>query len=79
MQAIVTKYFGPTNTKPGRIKASCEAGSITVSYSHDFDTEGCHRQAAEALVEKLGWTGDAYGKLICGGIKEGFVFVFSKS
>lgn len=30
-QAISTKYIGPTNYRSARVKASCEAGSVTVS------------------------------------------------
>jgi hypothetical protein len=76
MQAIVTKYIGPTDTKPGRIKASCEAGSIIVSYDFEGGVEDCHRRAAEKLQAKLGWDTEHYGKMICGGLKDGFVFVF---
>lgn len=76
MQAIITKYIGASATKPSRIKASCSAGSITISYSYDLDVEGCHTQAANALVKKLGWDEPGYGRLICGGTDSGFVFVF---
>lgn len=73
MQAIVTKYLPATNTKPSRIKATSSAGSVTVSYSYDLDTEGCHRQAAQALCEKLGWA----GQYVTGGLPNGdYVHVF---
>ena len=56
-QAIETKYFGPTNTKGGRIKATAWGGSATVGYDHALNTEGAHKAAADALISKMGWTG----------------------
>jgi len=55
MQAIRTRVLLPTNTKPTRIKASCAAGSITIPYSYEGDTQTCHAEAAMQLVRKLGW------------------------
>lgn len=63
MQAIQTKYLSPTNTKPSRIKAWCEAGSVTISYPHEHDESGAHYSAAQALAVKLEWTGPHYGEL----------------
>lgn len=77
MQAIITKYIGPTDTKPSRIKAACGAGSITIGYPHDLSGQAVHRAAAEALAVKLGWTGEHYGPLLGGGVfNGGYVFVF---
>lgn len=54
MQAIVTKYLGPTNFRGGRIKASCERGSITVSYpDHLRMGDEAHAYAADCLVAKF--------------------------
>lgn len=53
MQAIITTYKGPTNTRGARILARCEAGSITISWDHAQSSEGNHRAAAEALKQKL--------------------------
>lgn len=55
MQAIVTRYLGPTDTKGARVKAACEAGSLTVSWSYAIGTEENHDRAAHALAERLGW------------------------
>lgn len=55
MQAIRTKYLGPTNTRGARIKATCEAGSLTISYLYHLSTNDMHRKAAFELMEKLGW------------------------
>lgn len=54
MQAILTRYYGPTNTKGSSIKASCERGSILVPYPHECN-EGhdAHRFAAQALLDKF--------------------------
>ena len=55
MQAITTKYLGPTNRRGSRIKAKCKAGSITIPFDYSLNTEGRHQKAAEALIEKLKW------------------------
>ena len=55
MQAITTRYIGPTNNRGSRVKAKCWAGSITVSWDHALGTEQNHDAAAIALVQKLGW------------------------
>ena len=53
MQAIITKYLPPTNTKPSRIKAECERGSIIISYDSELGDEGANRKAVEALVARF--------------------------
>jgi len=63
MQAIQTKYLPATNNLPSRIKAFCQAGSVTISYPHEHDESGAHYAAAQALLVKLGWTGVHYGTL----------------
>lgn len=74
MQAIHTKYLPATNTRGSRIKATCEAGSLTIDYPHDLNGQACHRRAAEALVARLGWQ---YGPLLCGCLPDGsYCFVF---
>jgi hypothetical protein len=55
MQAIQSKFIGPTNTRPARIKATCAAGSITISHPQDLSGQAAHRQAAQALLDKLHW------------------------
>ena len=55
MQAIRTKYLGPTNTRGARIKATCEAGNLTISYRYNLNTSDMHRKAAFDLLDKLGW------------------------
>ena len=62
MQAIVTKYLPATNTKPSRIKAQCERGSLTVSWSYEGRDEDEHANAAKALCAKfIAEDGERYG------------------
>ena len=76
MQAIETKYLGPTNTRGARIKAWCEAGSVTIPFSYSGPTQvEPHREAVETLVRKLGWA----GRWVLGGTYRGFVAVCVKT
>lgn len=56
LQAIVTKYHGPTNHKGSRISARADAGRVIVSYDHALNISDNHKAAAQALADKLGWT-----------------------
>ena len=72
MQAIVTRYLGPTNHRGARIKATCNACSVTISYPHELNPPEAHRAAAEALMLKMGW----HATLYCGGLPNGgYAFV----
>lgn len=53
MQAIQTKYLGPTNTRGSRIKATCWLTSVTVSWDYSANFEENHTAAIGALVHKL--------------------------
>jgi len=56
MQAIITKYLGPTNIRAARIKATAhtgQGGSITVLWDHALDASANHRVAAIVLADKL--------------------------
>ena len=68
MQAIETRYCGPTDTKGARIRASCEGGSLYVSYDHALDPEENHYAAVTALCDKLGWDASRWfgGRLASG-------------
>jgi len=70
-QAIQTKYLGPTDMRGGRIKASADAGSITVAWDHKLGIEANHTAAAQALAAKLGWKGQWSG----GGLASGCAYV----
>ena len=72
-QAIVTKYLAPTSCTGARIKANCDAGSITISYPYEFSGAETHAVAVQALLEKLQWSGE----WVVGGMPKnnGYVFV----
>ena len=55
MKCITTKYIGPTNYKPSRIKAVCDGGSVTISYDYGLDPDEIHYLAADTLRRKMGW------------------------
>lgn len=76
MQAIRTKYLPATNYKPSRMKASAEAGSVTISWDDEFGQEENHIRAARALAEKFEWTGPRYSNLVTGYSDDGYVHVF---
>ena len=76
MKAIETTFHGPTNTRGSRITASDSDGNrATVPYEYVSRGEEAHRAAAVALCRKMGWGG--CDRLISGGTKRGFVFVFA--
>ena len=80
MQAINTKYLGPTNSRGSRIKATCAAGSITIPFPYELSGQAAHRKAAEALVSKLGWVDPHYGGLLGGQLANGdYAFVFNST
>ncbi len=67
LQAIVTKYLSPTNHRPGRVKATASAGSLTVEWDHSLGIDANHAAAAHALASKFEWGGDWFG----GGMPDG--------
>lgn len=85
-QAIVTKYLPATDFKPSRIKASCERGSITLTFGHQESIDLEHIAAAESLCNRFtvedekryGSNKNPWaGKRACGQIPSGeFVHVF---
>ena len=76
MQAIRTKYLGPTNNRCPRIKATAAAGSVTVPYNSGLEISENHRAAAEALMEKFDWNWGPV-TMSTGTLKDGsFVHVF---
>lgn len=71
MQAITTKFISPTNTRGSRIKATCDAKSITINWDYSLDVSANHTAAANKLASELGWKGEWFG----GSGKDGYVFV----
>jgi len=75
-QAIVTKYLGPTNHRGARVKATAQAGTVTVPWDHGVDHDENHLKAATALAWKFGWLDD--GSKLHGGAcpsGDGYCFV----
>ena len=75
-QAIKSSYLGPTNSRGGRVRATCDAGSKTTPWDHALDAPENHARAVLALCEKLGWDPRYY---LGGGIGDGYVWVDARS
>lgn len=56
-QAILTRYLGPTNRRESRVKATADAGSVTLNWDNALNSETNHARAALALAAKLKWEG----------------------
>lgn len=89
MQAIISKYVSPTNYRGARVKASCERGSITLSWPDELSGEACHVWAKEQLIarfvkedsERYGSEANPWTRpTVCGQIPSGeYVHVFTGS
>lgn len=55
LQGIETYYIGPTNYKPGRVKARAYSSSAVVEWDYALNIECNHRRAAMALIQKNAW------------------------
>jgi hypothetical protein len=71
MQAIQTKYFGPSNVRGSRIIAKASACSVSMPYDHALNPDGNHRAAALRLMAKMKWDCDAYGHIESGQLADG--------
>lgn len=70
---IKTKFLPVTNTRGARIKATCQAGSITIGYTYDLSGGDAHWMAARALIDKLGLK---WGKeFTVGSDNDGYYFI----
>jgi len=75
MQAILTRYLGPTNYKGSRIKATTAGGdSLTIGIDNRRSVEQEHERAANLLNAKLGWD-KIPGRLVGGALKVGWAWV----
>jgi hypothetical protein len=63
MQAINTKYIGPTNTKGARILVKAQAGKMFVSWDYALNADENHVQAAYKFMNKMDWP----NKIVSGG------------
>lgn len=71
-QAIQTKFLGPTNHRGARVKATADAGSITIEWDHRLGIAENHRAAAVALADRFNWGGEWIGGGLPG---SGYAFV----
>ena len=72
-QAIQTKWLGPTNTRGSRVRAWCNARSLTIGWDHSLNIEGNHQAAAMAVAKLLGWDGEWFGGALPN--EQGYAFV----
>ena len=78
MQAICTKYIGPSNTRGARIKAYCESGlSVTVPFNHAMSGQAVHFAAVVEFCKRYPNWGPA-GTYRAGSIKGGYAWVDCK-
>jgi len=62
MQAILTRTLPCTEHRPTRIKATCERGSIVISWPEAPSCDGAHRIVAQTLCKKfVSEDAEAYG------------------
>lgn len=76
MQAIRTKYIGPSNVKGSRIQAKCEARTIYLSYDSELSEYENHKGACAALVRAMGWEVDGYSDMVGGVFDNAYYWVF---
>ena len=56
-QGIITRYHRAAGARGARIKATAWGGSMSIPYPHELNSEDAHRAAAQALIDKMGWSG----------------------
>ncbi len=79
-QAITTKYFPMIGVKGSRVKATAQAGSLTLSWDNALNVEENHAAVAKAFADKMGWRGNwhmgaiAYGGycFVCADVQPAF-------
>lgn len=76
MQAIVTKFHGPTNLKGSRVSATADAGRIVLEWDPALNPDGNHLAAAVAFAKKFGWKGRIVGGSLPRSNSSHMAFVF---
>ena len=61
MQAITTRYCGPTNSRGSRVIAECDAKRRVSEWQSALGSVENHARAARALAAELGWEGQWAG------------------
>jgi hypothetical protein len=73
---IVTRYIGPTDHRPGRIRATSGSGKrLTVPWNHAAGILENHAAAAAALADRLRIAGSLVGGGLAGD-GGGYAFAF---
>lgn len=70
---IKTKFIGPTNYRGARIKATCQAGSVTIPYPYHESSSNSHWIAAQTLIQKCGFNWG--NKFTVGSDNNGYYFI----
>ncbi len=68
-QAIITKYFRPTNSRGSRIKAmtSSRGPYVTLPWDYELGQDANYAKAAWELASQLGWLGQWHGAYLDAG------------
>lgn len=69
LQAIETKFLGPTNTLGARVKARCAAGTYTHDWDYALNSDANHAMAAARLADQLDWS--THSELVGGTLPHG--------
>ena len=78
--AIITRYYGATNTRGARIGARLggegKRPRVLISYPYELNSLGRHTAAALALLDSMRREGDAYAPVLvsAGAIEGGYAF-----
>lgn len=75
--AIHTKYLGATNFRGSRIKATCQLGSVTISYCNEGSGDNAHWRAVLALMEKFPSLKTWASSWACGSVELGDGYIFT--
>lgn len=72
LQAIVTRYCGPSNSRGSRYAANAWGGRITRACDNAVNADTNSALAARKLAEKFGWQ----GVFVAGGMPDGQARVY---
>jgi hypothetical protein len=73
MDAIITKYHGPTDKLGARISASVSTKRVYIPFPYDLDGWRAHAAAARELLNAVGLPDET--RLIVGETPLGYVFI----
>jgi hypothetical protein len=81
--AILTRYYGATNTRGARIVARLAGAGkrprVSIGFPYELDELGRHTAAALALLDSMRREGDAYAPQLvsAGAIEGGYAFTIA--